>query len=419
MTYRMGDGLTLSKIYTGIELGTDSIKIVVAEKIKNKYNILAATSSSSVGIKNGKIIDEEASVTSIKSALEKIEKMLGVSISKVVAAIPPTNCKMDIVVGSVEVADKEKIVGTDISSVLNEAISGHKLENNEIITATPISFIVDDTENIKDPKGMSGKTLEAKIVISSIPKEDLYKLLHVISLSGVETVDVAFTSTGDYFTCKSAETDSLVGAIINIGEETTNISIFNKGIQIKNSILPVGSVNVDKDLAYIYGISLKDARKIKENFALATGDCEEEESIHVICTDNSYKEITQVGISKVVESRLTEILKLSKNEIKNLTNREIRYIIITGGLSEIEKFEDLVKSTLEEQAKVCKISTIGIRHNKYSSAFGVIKYFNDKLTLRGRSYNMIDKETLEILTSTENSLNSDNIISKIFGHLYD
>ena len=410
----------MGKIYTGIELGTDSVKIVVAEKLRNKYNILAATSYHSNGIKNGQIVDIKSSVESIKSALAQTEEMLGVQIKKVIAAVPPTDCRMDILVGSVEVANPQKIVGTDISNVLNEAISGHKLNDYEIITATPISFVVDDVENIKDPKGMSGKILEAKIVIGSIPKENLYKILQVINLSEVETVDVAFTSTGDYFAISNYETDASVGAIINIVESSTNVSIFNKGIQIKHSILPFGSANVDKDLAYVYDISLSDARKIKENFAFAINTyADEEESIHVICTDNSHKEITQVGVSKVVESRLNEILKLSKNEIKNLTNREIRYIIITGGLSELQGFNYLVDTEFSGQAKVCKISTIGIRHNKYSSAFGVIKYFDDKLSLRGRSYNMIDKETLEILTSTENSLNSDNIITKIFGHLYD
>ena len=410
----------MNKIYTGIDIGTDSIKIVVVEKEKNKYNVLASTTYRSSGVKNGQIVDVKASVLSVQQAVKKIEESLGINIKKVICAVPPTDCRMDIVVGSVDVINPSKITGTDISNVLNEAINGYSLDEYEIVTVAPISFMIDEAENIKNPKGMSGKSLEAKVVVSSIPKNSLYKILEVINLSGLETVDVAYTSTGDYFASNNDDNKNYVGAIINIGKLSTNVSIFNKGIQIKNATLPVGSINVDKDLAYVYGISVDDSRKIKENFALAMSSYADTDlTINVKCVDTSKKEITQIGVSEVVEARLREILKLSKNEIKNLTNREISYIIITGGLSELQGFNYLVDTEFKGQARVCKISTIGIRHNKYSSAFGVIKYFDNKLTLRGKSYNMIDKETLEILTSTEKDLGNENVISKIFGHLFD
>ena len=146
---------------------------------------------------------------------------------------------------------------------------------------------------------------------------------------------------------------------------------------------------------------------------------DETESYSVSCSDGTPKDIGQVEASEVVEARVREILKLSKNEIKNLTNREIRYIIITGGLSELQGFHYLVDNEFDGLARVCKISTMGIRHNKYSSAYGVIRYFDDKLTLRGRNYNMISNYDEEILTSTENNLNDDYNIRTVFGHLYD
>ena len=132
------------------------------------------------------------------------------------------------------------------------------------------------------------------------------------------------------------------------------------------------------------------------------------------------KLLSQVGVSKIVEARLREILKFAKNEIKNLTNREIRYIIITGGLSELAGFSYLIEEEFGSLAKVCNISTMGIRHNKYSSTLGIVKYFDDKLSLRGKSYNMLNNEDIESLISTGQKLtNNDNIISKVFGHFFD
>ena len=410
----------MNDVYTVIDLGTDSIKVVVAKKVNKKFQVLAATSSFSDGIKNGQVIDVKKCVPALKRAISQVEEMLDIHIDKVIAAISPTNCKMDIVVGSVDIMDPAGVTGSDISNVLNTIIRDHKVDGYEIITVSPIGFIVDDNENIKDPKGMQGSTLEAKVVISSIPKNNLYNALEAIKQAGLETIDVAFTSTGDYYTMCGGKSDNYVGAVINIGETSTNISIFNKGIQIKHALLPVGSLNVDKDLSYIFSVDSSNARRLKESFSLSMADyADETEKMNVVCVDDTKKELKQVGVSKVVEARIREILKLSKNEIKNLTNREIRYIIITGGLSELPSFNYLVDNEFNGLAKVCKISTIGIRHNKYSSAFGVIKYFEEKLALRGKSYSMIDNESLEILTSTENKLNDYDNFQVTYGHLFD
>ena len=98
----------MSNIYTGIELGTNSIKIVVAEKHSDQFHVLASVSSESLGIKNGQVVDIKQAISSVKKALKKTNEMLGIKITKVVACVPPTDCKMDIVVGSCEVYDPEK-----------------------------------------------------------------------------------------------------------------------------------------------------------------------------------------------------------------------------------------------------------------------------------------------------------------------
>ncbi len=410
----------MSQVYTGIDLGTNSIKIVVAEKHHDDYHVLASVSEKSNGIKNGQIEDTKLAVLCVKKAIKKANEMLGIKITKVIAAVPPTSCHMDIVVGAIQL-NHEKITGEDVSHVLEDAIQGQIPEEQELITAVPISFRVDEKENIMDPKGMNGETLETKVVISTLAKEPLYRILEVLKLSGVEVVDLAFTSTGDYYAVKSKKLDSVVGAVINIGEHTTNVSVFNKGIQIKNALIPVGSNHVDRDISYIFKVDHTTARNLKEKFAVSLSSYADNNDVFDIITKNKEeKEISQVGVSKVVEARLKEILKLAKNEIKNLTKREIRYIIITGGLSELAGFQYLVEEEFGIQAKVCNIMTIGIRHNQYSSALGVVKYFDDKLSLRGKEYPMLLEEDYNrLLTTGQKINNNENIISKVFGHFFD
>ena len=410
----------MGDIYTGIDLGTDSIKIIVSEKVNDKFYVLASVSSPSRGIKDGFVEDTKLAVGSVKAALKQIQDMLGVKITKAIACIPPSNCNMDIVLGTTNVLDYNEISGNDVSNVLLDAIEGQDFSQNELVTAMPISFTVDDTTNIKDPKGMKGSVLESRLVISTVPKEPLYRILEVLKLSGVEVVDIAYTSVGDYYTIKNRKYDELVGAIINIGEDSTNISIFNKGIQIKNSVVPVGSNNVDRDISYVFKSSVEDSRKIKEDFAVAASNYSDSNDIWEIKVDkNNTKELNQLGVSKVVEARVREILKLAKNEIKNLTNREIRYIIITGGLSELSGFSYLVEQEFGFVAKVCNINVMGIRNNKYSSCYGIIKYFDDKLSLRGKQYKMFTNEDIETMLAVDSEVASENMISKVFGHFFE
>ena len=410
----------MGDIYTGIDLGTDSIKIVVSEKINDKFQVLASVSSPSRGIKNGFITDTKIAVVSVKNALKQVNDSLGIKIEKVVACIPPSNAKMDIVMGTTNIIDYNEITGVDVSNVLLDAIKDQDFTHDELVTAMPISFTVDENTNIKDPKGMKGSLLETRVVISMVPKEPLYRILEVLKLSGLETVDISFTSVGDYYSIKNRKYDELVGAIINIGEESTNISVFNKGIQIKNSVIPVGSINVDKDITYVFRSKMSESRKLKENFAMASIKYADNNDVWSIEIDkDNKKELNQLGVSKVVEARIREILKLSKNEIKNLTNREIRYIIITGGLSEIASFSILVEQEFGFVAKVCNINTMGVRHNKFSSCYGITKYFDDKLSLRGKEYKMIEKEDIDAMLSIDSSMTNESMLGKVFGHFFD
>ena len=410
----------MSSIYTGIELGTDSIKIVVLEKINEQYHVLSSVCSESAGIKNSHVYDIKAASAAVKKAVKSASEMLGAKITKAIVCVPPTHCNMDIVNGSVDVVNT-KITGEDVCNVLNEALKDQDFSEFELVTAIPISFTVDEEENIKDPKGMRGEVLSSKIVIGTMPKEELYRFLEVLKLAGVEAVDVGFTSTGDYYTIKNSKYDGIVGAIINIGEDNTNVAVYNKGIQIKNAVLPIGSSNVDKDLAYIFKMKENAARNLKETFAVSMSNYADSTDVVEVKNNNGeIKEISQVGVSKVVESRIREILKLAKNEIKNLTNREISYIIVTGGLSELAGFGYLVEEMFGAMAKVCNITTMGIRHNKYVSVLGIVKYLDDKLSLRGKQMNMIDGDELDDLVSPQHKMiNNENIIGKVLGHFFD
>lgn len=407
----------MKKIYTGIDLGSYAIKIVVSEYINGKFQVLASANVRSKGIKNGLITDIEEASLSLKKAKKEVEDQLGVEINQAIVSVPSDGIKFDIVSGSIDLNTIELVEAKQITDVLKEAMIGHIEENYELVTILPISFQIDDKEMVKDPKGMQGNKLSVKAVITTIPKYFLNQTMDLLKVCEIEAVDIGFHSLGDYYEVRNKEIDSEVVGIINIGYDTTEVSIFNKGIMIKDEKIEIGSKLIDLDIAKKYGVKKSVARYLKENFAVS--NTRYADANDIIEISNKLGEdiaINQLEISETVETRLLEILKLAKKQISILTNREISYIIITGGISELAGFQYIVENVFDRRASTLNIGTIGVRSNVYSSVLGLIKYFHYKLELRGNSYSMFNDKQIENLISTKRKDNDANIISKVFSY---
>lgn len=409
----------MRNIYTGIDIGSDNIKIVVAELIKDKFYVLASTSVKSVGVKRGLIVDEEMATNSLRLAINEIEKNLGIRVNKAIVSVPSNNRKLSIVDGTINIYNDE-ITGNDIITLLQESTIDKIDSNYELVSLIPIMFCIDNEKFTMDPKGIKASNLSVKSLMATAPKEQIFQFLKIFSNASIEVVDFTFSCIGDYYEVKSKECDTVLGAIINIGYAKTNVSIFNKGIIIKDSIINLGSKNIDKDISYIYGVDLNTAKELKEKFALSSRRYADiNEVIDFSLNDNDKLTINQYEITEVVEARIVELLKLAKKEINSLTKRKISYIIVTGGITELMGFSYVVENILGINASTFNDTTIGIRSNKFSSAMGVIKYFHDKISLRDKNISLFDEDMIEQMLKNKKSmleLTDDTIISKIFGY---
>lgn len=410
----------MRRIYTGIDIGSDSIKIVVSEFFNRKFHVLASSCVPSSGVKRGLIVDKEAVSSAIKKSISEVESTIGIRIQEAIVTVPSNNRRLSVTSGSIKISG-DKVTGEDISNVLGNSLIDKIDDGYELVTAIPIVFSVDDSENIADPRGRAGENLGVKSVLVTVPKENLFNVLEVCNLSGIEAKDVIFTTIGDYYEARGNDTEREVGAIIDIGSDTINVSIFNKGIIIKDDIINLGSRNIDKDISYVYGVDISTARELKENFAVCSRKyADSNDLIELKLSDSESIKINQYEISEVVESRVSELLKLAKNSINNLTNRKISYIIVTGGLSELTGFGYVVENVLGINASTLNMTSVGVRSNKYSAVMGSIKYFHEKLRLREIEYSMFNESNLDDngIFNKKNllNINNDTFISKVFGY---
>lgn len=412
----------MRKIYTGIDVGSDSIKIVTSEFLNDRFYTLASVSVKSVGITRGIITDYDMALNSLNLAKKEIEKALGTSVNKAIITVPSNDRNLSVIEGSINLYN-EFVTGEDVTAVLGEASVDRVEENEEIVSIIPILFSLDEDRLTPNPNGAKSSVLGVKALLAKAPKKQVYSFLKLFADANIEVVDVTFNCIGDYFEARDKETDNTFGALINIGHEKTDVSIFNKGILIKNSIINLGSKNIDKDISYVYGIDINAARELKEKFALASRRYADiNETVEFMADDKDKVTINQYEITEVVEARIVELLKLAKKEINSLTKRKISYIIVTGGIAELMGFSYVVENIFGINSSTLNATSIGIRNDKFSSAIGIIKYFHNKMALRERDISMLDEDEINEMMQNKKSelgLNNDVTTSKIFGYFYN
>ena len=406
----------MKKIYTAIDIGSDTIKFVVGEYFKNKLNILATYEQKAKGIRKGLIVDPNLAINSIKDGIKEINNNLGIDIKKVIVGVPSYNAKFMIVTSEIEITG-DVITTDDVNNLIKASVYSKVEQDYELITVLPLTFLIDGEKETK-VVGKTGNKLEIKGIMISAPKKNVYSVLSVMEGAGLEVVDITVSALGDYYEVRNDNLDKNIGAIINLGHETTNVSVFSRGKLMNTETIQLGGINVDKDLAYMFNINIFDAREIKEKFAsshkrfIALNDVYEVKN-----TAGEVIKLNQIEVTEIVMDRLAELLRLAQKQILLLTKQNISYIVITGGLTEIRAFKNLVYEILGKDVIIYTEDTLGARNNKYITSIGMIKYFMDKMEVRGKEYSMIDEQDEELLINPNNKNSKGKAgITKIFGN---
>ncbi len=405
----------MKKIYTSIDIGSDTIKFLVGEDVNDKVNVLARTTVKAKGIRKGLIIDANLAVNAIRDGIKELSEDLGFPIKEVIVNVPDYNVKFMYVTGKINV---DGIIDTEkINAVIKDSVYNKLDKEYELVTVIPLDFIIDGVEDNPYPAGKEANVLEIKGIMISVPKKNIYSVLSVMSGAEIDVQDITISGLADYFQVRNKKLDSKLGAVINIGHETTHVSIVNRGKLMNTDIIQLGGLNVENDIAYVFGTNIIDARKIKEKFAISHKRFTNLNEVYELKNNlGNIVKLNQMEVSEVVQSRLTEILKLVKKEIDSLTKRELDYIVITGGVTESKYFKNLVYEILGKDVIMYSMDEIGIRDNKYTTSMGMIKGFINKMTIRGKNdYSMVSQEDTESLITPDNKNKKDKmVVSKIF-----
>lgn len=410
----------MRKIMASLDVGSDMVKLVVGEMVKKKLNVLAVAEAPSKGVKDGILINPNDLLASLKIVIQKCEDIVGLKIKQLIVTVPSKDANFSVVTGNVDINNEGNIVeGMDVIKVMQVAAKNKVSDDHEFISFMPTSFTLDDNRVVKDPKGLVSTKLFVRGVLITASKKNVYPVLACLERLNIDVLDISLSSIGDYYEYANKTTKNGVGVVVNLGAETTTMSVFNKGVLTNTNVIDLGGRNIDNDIAFIYKISVDKAKSLKENFALAHSRLAQA-SDTVVVQNKSFEDvkINQYEISEIVMSRLEEILNLSKKQINLLTKKEISYIIFTGGLTEIRDFRLILEEIYGQNVTFGRINEIGIRHNKYSSCVGMIKYYAEKAKLKGKDFSIFSIEEQQVLSGDGLDSQGNNTIGKLFGYFF-
>lgn len=412
----------MRKFIASLDVGSSLIKLVVGEVVKNKINILACVETPSRGIKKGYIINSESATEAFTEVFKKAESIIGLPIKKVIATVPSAYAECFLSSGVVSITSEDKVIrNEDIVKAMQKSVYNKIMDNRELVTVLPTSFKVND-EIVSNPLDMIAEKLTMKAIVVTIPKKNIDGISNILKNIGVNLIDVVISPLGDYYEHKNKELNKAIGAVVNIGEETTTVSIFNKGILTNLEVIDIGGDAISNDLSYVYKISNSDAKYLKEHLALAhTRLAQPNESLVFTDKHGESVKINQYDASEIVMSRLIEIINLAKKQINLLTKKEISYIIFTGGVTESSDFDLLIEELLGNTGIIGNVSEIGARSNKYGTAVGVIKYYNSRLKLRNIEFSIFNLEEQKELGGQDKRVNipDNSVLGKLFGYFFD
>ena len=369
-------------IYISLDIGSSSIKVLIGEMSDDQLRVIGVGSVKSHGIRKSTIVDIEATVQSIKKAVEQAERMTNIKVERVVLGVPANQVALQPVKGVVAVnGGNREITDDDLARVIESAQVMSIAPERELVNLLPTQFIVDHLDGIKDPRGMIGIRLEMDGTLVTTSRTILHNILRCVEKAGLEVVDIYLQplAAGTYALTEDEMNQGT--AFIDFGGGSTSIAIFNEGQLTKTAVIPVGGDHITKDLSIVLKTPTEQAEKIKQQYGHAyIGDASDDELFEVpIVGADTTDQYSQRYISEIISVRLEELFELIIDELVRMGVQDLPGgIVITGGVTKLEGIAQLARECLQSRVRIYSPDYIGVRDPAYTTAVGLIRYAYDE-----------------------------------------
>ncbi|MGV3592982.1 MAG: cell division protein FtsA [Gammaproteobacteria bacterium] len=374
---------TGGNMIVGLDIGTSKVVAIVGEiNADGGLNIVGIGRHRSRGLKKGTVVNIESTVQSIQRAVEEAELMAGCRIHSVYAGIAGSHIRSMNSHGIVAIRDRE-VYAADIERVIDAAQAVAIPADQKILHILPQEYIIDSQEGVKEPLGMSGVRLEAKVHLVTCATNAYQNIEKCIKRCGLEVDEIILEQLASSYSVLTEDEKELGVCVIDIGGGTTDIAIFTEGAIRHTGVIPIAGDQVTNDIAMALRTPTDFAEELKIKYACALSQlASPDEMIKVPGVgDRAPRELSRQALADVVEPRYDELFHLIQAELRHSGYADVLAagIVLTGGTSKMEGVIELAEEIFHMPVRIGMPHDVSglvdiVRNPTYSTGVGLLLY---------------------------------------------
>lgn len=367
-----------SNLLVGLDIGTTSVKAVVADTSSNEVNIIGVANKPTRGMRHGKIVDIDQTASSISETLKKVSEKTNFQINRVVTGIPVGMLQLEATSGLINVGEQSREIGeNDVKRVLTSAISSTLKNGQQAIAFLPNKFVIDGKTDVDDPRKMIAHSLEVIGILLTVPVSDLHNISKAIERAGYQNNFFVPTPLAIGSVALDEGERTFGSIILDLGGGTTTATVIHES-KIKYATIDLeGGIDITNDISAVLNTSKKEAEKLKAEFGYADPSLASSDNKFPVSVvgKNDPQMIDEKYLSEIIKARLDQILdrigqKLEDHDAFSLPGG----VIITGGTSMLQGIDDVVRDNFETKTKIFQSQQLGLRNPAYAPCLGVVQY---------------------------------------------
>ena len=369
-------------IIVGLDVGTTKISAIVGEVNDNGVEIIGIGTQPSRGMRKGVVINIDATVESIRKAVEEAELMAGAQITSVYCAIAGSHIRGFNSHGIVAVKNRE-VQESDVKRVLDAARAVAIPMDREVLHVLPQEYIVDEQDGIMEPLGMSGVRLEAKVHIVTAAVTSTQNIIRCCNRTGLEVKDIVLGQLAASEAVLIPDEKELGAVLVDIGGGTTDLVVFSQGAVRQTAVFGLGGNHLTNDIAVGLRTPLVESEKIKTKYGCAlTAMVKKEEMIEVPSVGGRRsRSLSRQILAEIIEPRMEEIFSLVHREIlkSGYENLIPSGVVLTGGTASLEGLPELVEQIFNLPVRRGYPAGVGglmdvVNNPMYATGVGLVLY---------------------------------------------
>lgn len=409
----------------GIDIGSSKICGAVGKISSNgKLQIIGITSVVCSGLNKSVVIDIDSTAEAIKQCVIQLERMTDTQISEGYISLPGGICELVRNTGMIAISSEDReIKQHDVDRVIEAAKLISVPTDKEIVGVEAEQYIVDGYDNIKDPRGMSGTRLEVEAQVVMAKATVVSNLLKSVKRAGIKVNGIVLGPTAISEAVLKKEEKDMGIALIDVGADSIDISIYKSGKLKHASFVKLGGDNITNDISVCLKVPFSDSEKLKLKYgSLVKGKEANAEKIKVKDSYDNFIEIDNNLLVDIIEARVEELLHLIKNNLLNsgLYEDISGVVIVGGGISLFRGVTELSKEILSKSVRIGSPEYVGAASPIYVTAVGIVKQAVNNLKTSNISSEESDEYSYENKWSkNENKKGKNGFASKVKGFFAD